>query len=260
MTGPIDVNEPDEIVSSGNIDVDRLAPRVQWDEWYEWFKKDWKQGQHLAIIAPTDTGKTTLALWLLPIMKFIVVFATKPRDRTLDKLLDVHSKLSHIVGNFKLFREWKKGNPKKTPKRLLWPDAKQLYAAGKQQEVFQEALQHIYRDGGWAVYLDELWFMASVLRLEHEVRIFLQQARSNFITLIVSSQRPSRIPLEVYDQSRHLFFGRDNDERNLSRISGIAWISAGVIKWIVAHLEPHEFLYINTLTGFMCRIKCPPLD
>lgn len=260
MTDSIDVDTPDETSSSGYIDVDRLAPQVNWDEFYEFFKNDWRQGQHIAIIAPTDTGKTTLALWLLPLMKFVVVFATKPRDKTLDKLLDKKSKLAHIVGNFTLFRSWKKGNPKKTPKRLLWPEAKDLYAAGNQQREFQQALQQIYYDGGWSVYLDELWFMASVLKLEQEVRIYLQQSRSNYITLIVSSQRPSRIPLEVYDQSRHLFFGRDNDERNLSRISGISWISAGVIKYIVAHLRPHEFLYINTLTGFMCRIICPPLD
>lgn len=260
MTDSVDVEDPEEIHSSGNVDVNRMAPQINWDEFYEFFQNDWRQGQHIAIIAPTDTGKTTLALWILPIMKYIVVLATKPRDKTLDKLLDKKSKLSHIVGNFTLFKSWKRGSPKKTPKRLLWPDAKQLYAAGVQQKEFQAALQQIYADGGWCVYFDELWFMSSVLKLEQEVRIYLQQSRSNYITLIVSSQRPSRIPLEVYDQSRHLFFGRDNDERNLRRISGISWISAGVIAHIVAHLEPHEFLYINTLTGFMCRIKCPPLD
>ena len=104
---------------------------------------------------------------------------------------------------------------------------------------------------------DEFWMMTRILGLEEESRIFLQQARSNDISFVMGAQRPSRIPLEMFDQSRHLFFWRDNDERNLKNISGIGWLAAKPIMHLVANLEPHQVLYINTRSGVMYRTKAP---
>lgn len=239
------------------------APLLHWDEFAPWFVEQWKQGQHVAIIGPTDSGKTTLALNILPIHIWVVIFATKPRDKTLDALIYKPSRgirrRKVPAGKYIKIDQWKKLDTRKYPRRILWPNALDLYSSENQAKVFQHALAVIYREGGWTVYLDELWFMSAELKLSHEVRMYLQQSRSNNVTLVISSQRPSRIPVEVYDQSRHLFFSRDNDERNLSRISGIAWQSRKIIMELVANLEPHQFLYVNTLTGDMYRITCPEL-
>lgn len=234
-----------------------IAPHMEWDSFLEYFQ--WNQGDHVGLIAPTDSGKTTLALQLLPFQPYVAVFATKPRDDTLADLTNKKSILAQRIGVYKRLSKWDKGNVDKTPRRLLWPDATDLYAMNHQRAVFQHALSEIYHEGGWCVYLDELWFMSSILKLDQEVRIYLQQARANFISLMISSQRPSRIPLEVYDQSRHLFFARENDTRNLDRIAGINNINEQLVRYLVARLEPHEFLYVNNRTGVMLRTICPPL-
>lgn len=242
----------------GGVVLQDDAPKVTWNDFAAYFAPNWKQGQHVALIGPTDSGKTTLALNLLPIHIWVCIFATKPHDDTLSALI---SKTKRKVpgGQYVRIDKWEHLSLRKYPRRILWPDAKDLYSATKQAQVFQHALAVIYREGGWTVYMDELWFMTAELKLSHEVRMYLQQSRSNNVTLVISSQRPSRIPVEVYDQSRHLFFSRDNDERNLSRISGIAWKSRQIIMNLVANLEAHEFLYVNTVTGQMYRITCPPL-
>ncbi len=227
---------------------EELAPYLEWEEFYHGFI--WNQGEHVAMIGPTESGKTTLAIPLLAKRKFITVLCTKPRDETLEALKrsQQYRELDH----------WEKGlSPHLWPKRLLWPDALSLYSAKKQQKEFKYALEEIYREGGWCVYVDELWFIVHHLRLEMEIRTYLQQARSNNISLVVATQRPSRVPVEIYDQSKHLFFWRDNDERNLRRISGIAWLSASQVMGLVARLRKHEFLYINTVTGEMVRSKAP---
>lgn len=234
-----------------------MAPVITWDEFLEYFT--WNQGDHVGLIAPTDSGKTTLALQLLPFQPYVVVFATKPRDDTLADLTDKKTILAQTIGVYKRFDQWKKLNPDKYPRRLLWPDARDLYAMNHQKAVFQKALSDIYHEGGWCVYLDELWMMTSILGLDQEVRIYLQQARANYISLMISSQRPSRIPLEVYDQSRHLFFARDNDRRNLDRIAGINNINEQIVRYLVARLDPHQFLYVNNRTADMFRITCPPI-
>jgi predicted P-loop ATPase/GTPase len=261
----VDIDEED--MPQGGVHLHGDAPIITWKEFCSFFVPNWKQGQHVAIIGPTDSGKTTLALNLLPIHIWVVILATKPRDKTLNALVAPVRKFTFgraagtPAGKYLKMDQWdKKLSLTKFPRRLLWPNALDLYSAETQTRVFREALAIIYREGGWTLYMDELWFMSAELKMAHEVRMYLQQSRSNDVTLVISSQRPSRIPVEVYDQSRHLFFSRDNDERNLSRISGIAFQSRHIIMNLVANLEPHQFLYVNVLTGYMCRLTCPELN
>jgi len=223
------------------------VPRLEWDEFYQSFS--WKQGDHVALIGPTYSGKTTLALEILPLRKYIVVFATKPKDSTLERFAEEKK--------FRIIREWTNLSVKRYPRRVLWPDARRLDSDLTQEKTFRDAMARIYRQGGWCVYGDELWYLANQLGLDHEIRMFFTQARSLGISFVCSTQRPSRVPLELYDQSTHLFFWRDNDERNLSRISGIAYQSSRMIMDLVANLEHHEVLYINTRDGNMIRTMAP---
>lgn len=225
--------------------LDEMAPRVSWGE----FRKqlEWTQGEHVGMIGPTGSGKTTLAEAILDLRKYVVVLATKPRDESLEEYAKSRK--------FKRVREWVSMSPDLAPRRILWPDAKSLYSAVVQRKEFQKALASIYGEGAWCVYIDELWFIIHHLKLEREVRTYLQQARSNMISLVVATQRPAFVPVEVYDQSTHLFFWRDNDERNLNRISGISWLAAGYVRALVATLERHEVLYVHTPTGRMLRTR-----
>lgn len=224
------------------------APQLEWDDFLTRVLR-WRQGEHVALIGPTGSGKTTLALALLELRKYVVALGTKPQDSTLSKLIS--------SGGFKRYSKWERVSTELSPKRVLWPDASSLHSAKVQQGEFKEALAHIYREGGWCVYADELWFLIHHLKLELEVKTYLQQARALNISLVAATQRPAHIPLEVYDQSTHLFFWLDNDERNLKRISGISWLSADLVRHIVSRLERHEVLYINTRTGRMYRTKAP---
>ena len=226
---------------------DQLAPVVPWLIFQQNFS--WDQGEHLAMIGPTGSGKTTLALYLLELRDFVTVLATKPKDKVLTNLKDDQG--------YRLMKTWKDYDPVLVPKRLIWPDATNLYSAKKQQHEFRMALHHMYRQGGWCIYVDELWFLIHHLKLELEIRTFLQQSRSINCSLVLLTQRPAFVPLEVYDQSSHLFFWLDNDERNLKRISGISWKSAKTVQQLVSGLEHHQVLYINTRTGDMMRTTPP---
>lgn len=226
------------------------APVIEWDEFLGKFR--WKQGEHVAMVGPTGGGKTTLALNLIGARQFITVLATKPKDEVLDNL--------EKYNDFRKMERWKDYDPVRVPKRVIWPDATELYSAIHQQRVFREAMAYMYRQGGWCIYIDELWFIIHHLKLDLEVRTFLQQSRSIKVSLVALTQRPANVPLELYDQSTHLFFWLDNDERNLKRLSGISWKSAKLVQNMIANLEMHQVLYINTRTGEMMRFTPPPPD
>lgn len=228
-------------------DLSTQAPRVPWDVFLR-NELQWKAGEHFALIGPTGQGKTTMLLNLLPLHPFVTVFVTKPRDEVMEGLL--------FQGYVKLER-WQSLDPRQWPRRLLWPNASELDSVERQKEVFHEAFRTIYREGGWTVALDETWYVVNELKLGQDIKLFLLQARSLGISLLCASQRPAYIPLEIYDQSTHLMFWRDNDETNLKRISGISWRSAHLIRNIVANLERFQVLYVNTRTGRMLRTRIP---
>ena len=62
---------------------DTLAPVVEWDDFMK-YVFDWRQSQHVGLIGPTESGKSTLQYGILPKRKYVTFFATKPRDKTLD--------------------------------------------------------------------------------------------------------------------------------------------------------------------------------
>ena len=48
-----------------------------WDQFLTDFRSEWKPGQHIAIIAPTGQGKTTVLVSLLELRNFVLGFDPK---------------------------------------------------------------------------------------------------------------------------------------------------------------------------------------
>lgn len=222
------------------------APRIPWDKFVK--QLHWKQGEHFSLIGPTGLGKTTMLMNLLPLHPYVVVFATKPRDSSMDKLIN--------AGYLKMER-WRSLDPKEYPRRVLWPNAMAMDSRELQKDVFHHAFEKIYREGNWTVALDETWWIDNELNLGSDIKVYLLQARSLGISLLAATQRPAWVPRELYTSSTHLMFWRTNDETDLRSISGIGWRSAEIIKSTVADLDLFQVLYVNTRTGYMARTKCP---
>lgn len=228
--------------------VSNEAPRVPWDKFVR--ALHWAPGEHFGLVGPTGQGKTTMLFNLLPLHPYVTVFATKPADESMDALID--------QGYLKL-RRWEPRDPIQFPRRVLWPDARAMNSQGVQREVFQDAMARIYREGGWTVAFDELWYMSQILRMDTEIKTYLLQARSLKISILAATQRPAWVPRELYTSCTHLMFWRVNDETDLNSIAGIGWRSANLIRETVADLEPFQVLYVNTRTGYMCRTRCPKI-
>ena len=62
---------------------DNYAPVVDFD-YFMTYVFDWRQDQHVAIIGPTEQGKSNLAYHLLALRSYVAYMGIKSKDRTLD--------------------------------------------------------------------------------------------------------------------------------------------------------------------------------
>lgn len=241
---------------------DDLAPILPFDDFMT-YVIDWRQNQHLGIVGPTEQGKTNMLYWLLHhFRKYVAYMAIKPRDETLDGFA-AHGGYQRIYDwppKKKTFTGSKPVTAEEMPRRLVWPDARRLDAEDVQRRVFKKTVADVYSEGGWCSVWDDYWYLSQILGMEKDSKKMLMNARSNDIPMAICAQRPGGNRLvELFDQTTHLLFFRDNDEINLKRISGVGALAAEPIKGFVANLDRFQGLYINTRTGVMYRTTAPEL-
>lgn len=224
-----------------------LAPRIPWDKFLRTWQ--WTHGQHITILGTTGHGKSYLLRELAKRREYAVVFATKPRDSTMDGL---------IASGFTRISTWAEHSEYKNRNQtrfVLWPDASTTDSVKLQKQVFEEAFKAIYVAGAWSVFLDEGYYIAQTLGLGNYVKLFYLQARSLDISLVMATQRPTWVPLEAYDQASWLYIGPDSDRRNLQRLSELGYRNSSAIMELVPELEDHQWLVLNTRTGAMVRTR-----
>lgn len=214
---------------------------VEWSEFLTYFRATWRQGEHVTYVGPTGSGKTTLALAVLPIRRYVLALATKPQDDTMTRLSKAES--------WPVVREWPP--PRKYRQRdqlIVWPPFS-ARSRRVQQDVLYRTIVSAFEQGGWTIFADELFYLCRYLGMTDPLEMIWTQGRSVGITLVGGTQRPAHVPLLAYDQATHLFFWRDNDETNLRRIGGLGGLNSADIRRTVSTLPKHHALYLNTRTG-----------
>ena len=219
---------------------------------------EYKRGEHVTFLAPTQTGKTTLKFALLgeTLAKDLqaISLVMKPRD-------DVFDEWGKAL-KLERTEDWPPSRARKLlcdPNGwLIWPkttfdpsvDDKTM------RRVFRKAILWAYKHGDAILDIDEILGVADDLNLDDELKAVWSRGASMGCGLWGGSQRPSGIPLHAYSQAAHLFLGFTSDKRDRDRfreISGMG-INADEIDDLVQDLGEHEWLYIRRRGGRMCRI------
>jgi len=210
-------------------------PSVTWADFRRTFR--WHQGEHLAAIAPTGAGKTTLFKELTPYRRYNLFFGTKVHDKTYAEL---QRKGFRRVNSIDEIRQWDNNV-------LLWPKPKKTIADTiySQRNTFLNALDVVAKQGGWSLWVDEAKYLSEFLRLKTELTFALEQLRSIDSTVISGAQRPSYIPPSVLSNSTHVFLWKTTYDDDAKRLADIGGIDAKLVAQTAKTLDDHEFLYIR---------------
>lgn len=225
-----------------------LPERVPWATFVRGWR--WEQGEHVAIVGPTGTGKTTLAHAILPLRRYVAILATKPRDPVLTKIAGRNAR-----PRYRRMREWR---PRPNEERvILWPPYERPGDEIQQARVIRAGIEGAFRDSGWTLYVDEARYLSDHLGLRRTLTALWTQGRSLDLTVVAGTQRPAWVPREIYDQSTHLFLFRDRSRENLRRLADLGGTDAELLRAVVPRLGPHEVIYTNAVTGVTVRTEAP---
>lgn len=216
--------------------VQNTIPSVSWDDFVRSFS--WKQGEHVAILAPTGAGKTHLQTELVKYRGYNIFFGTKIDDKEYRRLIRSGF---HRVESVSEIKPW-------MDHVLLWPKFRKTIAEFeyRQRIAFHDALNYIVQQRTWTLWCDEAKYIAEKLGLKRELTFAFEQLRSIRGTIIAAAQRPAMIPISVLTNSTHFFMWRNNHYDDAKRLADIGGIDAKQIAQELKLLDDHEFLYIRS--------------
>lgn len=208
-------------------------------------RSTWKQGEHILISGATGSGKTALARHVIQIRHdaggFCCVFVAKPNE---DKT---------IRDDYAGWERWKSfKKPNGADRRiLLWPDTKGLKTTREiiahQREVFLDAFDKINKSGKWTVQIDEGLYTVSptFLNMADDLAMSHAVGRSNDLTMITLTQRPSHLPLILYGSAAHAMIGRTREAADQKRLAELgARESSKELAQRIASQGRHDFTWV----------------
>ena len=246
--------------------LEREAPLVSWDQAATHLKQHFRQGDHVAILGPTGTGKTHIALEVAGMRTYSMVIACKPADPLID---DALGKGYYLVPSNRLEVPYADGRPHHR-RVIYWPRLtatkglpnEALLEAERtmQKPLVAGALGYVRRNGHWCVVLDEGTWICRDLGLQRQVDSALTQFRTLKASVIVLGQRPAWMGRYVLSQPTHLFLFRTANSEDLKALGDISGTDTKLVQAIVRQLDRdrHHALYIDTRSFRMFRTVAPP--
>lgn len=253
--------------STSRFDPQAGAPLVSWQHLFSYLKTNFQQGDHVAILGSTGSGKTHIAFAIAELRSYVILIACKPKDPLVD---DALSRGYWLVPTDRLEIPYSDGIPLHK-KVVYWPrlsestrrkipDSQILrYERAHQKPRVEASLGYVRNNGHWAVIVDEGTWVCRDLGLQRDIDSALFQFRTLNSSVIILGQRPSWMGRYVLSQPTHLFLFNTNDKEDRKALGEISGMDTNLVRDIVGDLnyEKHEFLYLDTRKRAMFRSVAP---
>lgn len=224
---------------------------MDWDQFIAHFSREWEPGKHVAIIAPTGQGKTTVLVSLLNDAgrKFAWAFDPKGGDSTLASL--GWPRMAEGPYRAPWWKFWEiddydrmaDGEPVRC---LVGPIARTNEDLLRLRATYERLLKRAYDEGGWTVAVDEFQIMSDkrIMGLGTEVEVLLIAARDKGVSVVTLFQRPANVSRAAVDQCEWLFIGLTRDKDVVDRLSEILGRSYNEVLGMIQGLASRDFSWL----------------
>lgn len=222
------------------------APAVEvkpWDAFLPWFGSVWKPGEHVAIVAPTGAGKSTFAVGILSHCRnYVLGFDPKGGDTTLRG--SGWPRLPDWPPPPAVYKAMDEGRPQKF---IVGPEVRIRDDIARQRGVFAKALEGVFDDGGWTVYVDELQLMADrrMLGMGAQVEALLIAARDKQLSVVTAYQRPANVPRTASDQATWVAVSFTRDRDVVDRVAEMLGRPKPEIRGALNGLDPYTWVVVG---------------
>lgn len=175
---------------------ERHVVPLSWGHFIEWFRDEWEPGKHIALIGPTGEGKTTFAVGILRLRKWVLALDPKGEDDTL------------VASGYQRIRTWpleathegrmiREQIAEGKPARLIVGGptrTRDEWLANSQ--LMRAAVEGVRGEGGWTIYCDEFQILADrrMYGVEKEIEQLLIAARTRGTSVVTAFQAPAWVP------------------------------------------------------------------
>jgi hypothetical protein len=164
---------------------------LEWGLFLRWLETNWEPGEHFALIGPTGEGKTTFAVGILQLRKWIMALDAKGEDDTL-----AASGFERIT-KFPLPRKVRDAVAEGKPARLIVGGPTTSFVEEKRlRALLAQAVAMVRHQGGWTLYADEFQILSDLrmFGLGKPIEQGLVSARSKGTSIVTSFQAPAWVP------------------------------------------------------------------
>lgn len=164
---------------------------LHWGLFLRWLETNWEPGNHFALVGPTGEGKTTFAVGIMQLRKWIMALDAKGQDSTL-----AASGFERIT-KFPLSGRIRNAVAEGKPARLIIGGPTTSNEEEKRlRRLLGQAVEMVRHQGGWTLYADEFQILSDLrmFGLGKPIEQGLVSARDKGTSIVTSFQAPAWVP------------------------------------------------------------------